>query len=123
MYSTVVNDENGLTPDCVMHAHSPQEAEIEFIPNLSQIEAEAELLCNIRTGTPSPPPRSLNINYADRYAEWDPSPSPVHEVHNAPPAMQPQGLHEPPALTFTNAHGAQVSIWHPTPPRPARTTP
>ena len=56
MYSTSINDENGLTPNNDIYAHSPLEAEIEFIPNLSQLEVEAELLSNICTGTPSPPP-------------------------------------------------------------------
>ena len=115
MYSTSINDETGLTPDHVTHAHSPQEAEIEFIPNLSQIEAEAELLGNICTGTPSPPPRPLNAGYANRYAEWDPSPSPIQEAQNAMPLSQPGGPQEPPTLTFTNAQGAWISIRGPTP--------
>ena len=115
MYSTSTNNENGLIPDHLTHTHPPQEVVIEFIPNLSQIEAETELLGNIRTGTPSPPPQSLDTNDTNRYAEWDPSPSPAQDIQNMPTIMQLPGPQESPALTFTNAHGARVSIRLPTP--------
>ena len=118
MYSTSIINENRLSPDHLTHMNSPQEAVIELLPNLSQIEAEMALLCNIRTGTPSPPPRSPGTNNTDQYAEWDPSPSPAREVRNATTTMQPPGPQEPPALTFTNAHGTRVSIRLPTPRPP-----
>ena len=122
MYSTLINNEIGLPPDYDVHAHPPPEAEIEFVPNLSQIEAEAELLANICTGTPSPLPPSPGTNSTDCYAEWDPSPSPMLTAQNLPPTSQLRGPQEPPALTFTNTHGAQISIWCPTPHPPGPPT-
>ena len=118
MYSTLINNEIGLPPDYDVHAHPPPEAEIEFVPNLSQIEAEAELLANICTGTPSPLPPSPGTNSTDCYAEWDPSPSPAQEAQYAAPIRQSGGHQEPPILTFTNMHGTQVSIQCPIPGPP-----
>ena len=118
MYSTPNNDVNGLFPECVMHAHPLQEAEVEFIPNLSQLEAEVQLLGNIRTGTPSPPPCPPTESNTDCYAEWDPSPSPEQEVWDAPLTSQQPGPQEPPTLTFINDHSAWISIRCPIPQPP-----